>query len=75
MDRLIIDMDNVSGDYSIDYTNDGKGLNGEHILFAYVAIVKELVNMLEISTIDLIDLLCQLDRAGYNTNPTSEMMN
>lgn len=75
MDRLVIDMDSVSGDYIVDPSNGGEGLNIDHMVFSFIIILRELQENFGMSAIELIDLICQVNKFESEESLSTEMLN
>lgn len=59
MDKIIINVDHVTGDYSIDFSNDGKGINTEEVLFAFTALAQTIKESFDFPVVNMIGLLCE----------------
>ena len=57
MDKYTIEMDLETGYYIADYTNNGDGLNAEHLLFVIAASVEALNEKYGIEVSQVVDML------------------
>lgn len=68
MDKIIINVDHVTGDYSIDFSNDGKGINTEEVLFAFTALAQTIKESFDFPMVNMIGLLCEQEAIWDKAN-------
>lgn len=58
-EKIIIEMDLESYDYTIDFNNGGNGINTEGCLLAIVGLVRQAQDMFNIPFANIMGLICE----------------
>lgn len=58
-DKILIELETTTGDYSIDFNNGGNGINTEGCLLAIVGLVRQAQDMFNIPFVNIVGLLCE----------------
>ena len=59
MERIVIEMNMENGDYSIDFSNDGKGIGTDELIFGIVGLTYAACGDFKVPFPELISILCQ----------------
>lgn len=68
MDKILIEMDMETGDFTVDYTNDGKGCGIDEALFAIVGLTKSVKENFDIPVVNVIGLICEQEALWDKAN-------
>lgn len=72
MDKILIEMDMETGDFTVDYTNDGKGCGIDEALFAIVGLTKSVKENFDIPVVNVIGLICEQEALWDNPSQYKE---
>lgn len=72
MERIVIEMNMENGDYSVDFSNDGKGIGTDELIFGIVGMVHAACTDFKVPFPDLIGILCQTQSDSFDVEVTEE---
>ena len=72
MERIVIEMNMENGDYSIDFSNDGKGIGTDELIFGIVGLTYAACNDFKVPFPELISILCQCQSDSFDVEVAEE---
>lgn len=72
MEKIILEMNMENGDYSIDFSNDGKGIGVNEIMLALVGLTNSACKNFQIPFPEVIGILCESQSGKYDIESVPE---